>query len=261
MISVCIATHNGEAYLEQQLASILCQLGEDDEVVISDDGSTDKTLSIIEGFEDARLKVHHFAQPRKTKHVHEYVCRNFENALKYAQGDIIFLSDQDDIWLPHKVELCMEALKDHDLLLHEFSHINSSGIITRERHYNGSFRSKNYLLRTGMHYGCAMAFRRCVLDYALPFPRHLLLHDYWLGILAETLGRFVFVDKPLILYRVSGQNTSVTKNSLLFKVQYRIRTICCVLFRVLVFKLGIHHSLANASNNRLRTTVQTSSQN
>ena len=241
MISVCVATHNGEKYIKQQLESILSQLSQDDEVVISDDGSTDDTLSIINEINDSRIIVYQYQQPSKTKHSHEYVCRNFENALKHAKGDYIFLSDQDDIWMPNKVEVCMKDLKDHDMVLHEFMHIDENENVIKPLHYNGTFRPHNYLLRVGKHYGCAMAFRRSVLDYALPFPKHLLLHDYWIGILAETIGNFYYEKQPLIKYRIHQQNTSGNHNPLWFMVYYRVNTMFMVLYRVLKCKLGFHH--------------------
>ena len=238
MISVCVATHNGEKYIKQQLESILSQLSQDDEVVISDDGSTDDTLSIINEINDSRIIVYQYQQPSKTKHSHEYVCRNFENALKHAKGDYIFLSDQDDEWMPNKVEVCMKDLEDHDMVLHEFMHIDENENVIKPLHYNGTFRPHNYLLRVGKHYGCAMAFRRSVLDYALPFPKHLLLHDYWIGILAEILGNFYYEVQPLLRYRIHLQNTSQTKNSLSFKLSYRMRTMYNVLKRVMCYKLN-----------------------
>lgn len=238
MISVCIATHNGERYIKEQLESILAQLGQGDEVVVSDDGSTDGTLSVINKMNDSRIKVYHYKQPLTTKHPHEYVCRNFENALNHAQGDYIFLSDQDDEWLPNKVAICMKALESHDLVLHDFSHMDENGNITKALHYNGTFRPKNFFLRAGKHYGCAMAFKRNVLDYVLPFPKHLLLHDYWIGILAEILGDFYYIDQPLIRYRIHLQNTSQTKNPLSFKLAYRFKTMYNVVKRVLWYKIN-----------------------
>lgn len=237
MISVCIATHNGERYIKQQLDSILSQLGQSDEVVISDDGSTDGTLSVINKMNDSRIKIYHYRQPSKTKHPHEYVCRNFENALKHTNGDYIFLSDQDDIWMPNKVEVCMKDLETNDLVLHDFMHIDESGNVIKSLHYNGRFRPKNYLMRRGIHFGCAMAFRKGVLDYVLPFPKHLLLHDYWIGIMAESLGRFYFEETPLLKYRIHQQNTSKTHNTLGFKISYRMKSFFNVIKRILAHKL------------------------
>lgn len=251
MISVCVATHNGERYIKQQLESILCQIGQEDEVVVSDDGSTDKTLAVIDGFKDSRIKVRLFSQPSSSSHPHEYVCRNFENALKHAQGDYIFLSDQDDEWLPNKVEVCMKDLENHDLVLHDFMHIDENDSITQDLHYDGAFRRNNYFLRAGKHFGCAMAFKRKVLDYALPFPSHLLLHDYWIGILAETLGSFYYEKRPLIRYRIHQKNTSGNHNPLCFMVYYRVVTFIWVLCRVIRYRLGLHHYLDNNEcNNR-----------
>ena len=237
MISVCIATHNGERYIETQLASILSQIGPDDEIVISDDGSTDRTLEIVNGLGDNRINVFNYIQPQATKHPHEYVCHNFQNALQNAQGDFIFLSDQDDEWMPDKVEVCMALLKDYDLVLHDFCHIDEQGNVIQQLHYDGGFRDRNFFMARGKHYGCAMAFRKEVLAYALPFPKHLLLHDFWIGLLAETLGSFHFEPTPLIRYRIHQQNTSETNNSLWFKLSYRFSTIWHLFIRIVKYKL------------------------
>ena len=237
MISVCIATHNGEKYIRVQLESILSQLGPNDEVIISDDGSTDGTISAIENFHDNRIVILKYKQPLVSKYPHEYVCRNFQNALMHVKGDYIFLSDQDDEWMPDKVKTCMEALQTNDLVLHEFMHIDENDNIVNALHYKGTFRPKNYFLRVGKHYGCAMAFRRSVLNYALPFPKHLVLHDYWIGILAETLGKFVFLEKPLIKYRVHLDNTSDNHNPIVHKILYRVKTFYYLLQRVLWYKI------------------------
>ena len=112
-----MATHNGEKFIKEQLDSILCQLSPEDEVVISDDGSTDSTLEIIEGYNDSRIKIYRMTHTRKGMKSHYYVTMNFENALRQAKGDYIFLCDQDDVWYPHKVERCFEVLKEYDMVL------------------------------------------------------------------------------------------------------------------------------------------------
>lgn len=104
MISVCVATYNGEMYIRQQLQSILCQLADSDEVIISDDGSTDGTLTVIREINDKRIRL--IDGPRR-----QSPTLNFENALRQAKGDHIFLSDQDDVWKPEKVAVCMKWLK------------------------------------------------------------------------------------------------------------------------------------------------------
>ena len=108
-ISVCMATFNGEPYILQQLISILSQLGEEDELIISDNGSSDKTLSIIESLNDPRIKIFNYK--------YLSISGNFENAIKNANGDLIFLSDQDDIWMDGKVESFRNALKCASVVL------------------------------------------------------------------------------------------------------------------------------------------------
>ena len=110
MISVCLATYNGERFIQRQLETIIEQLGEDDEIIISDDGSTDDTLRIIEGLHSPLIHVY------INNGEHGYTP-NFENALRYAHGEYIFLSDQDDVWLPRKLEICMNALKTCDFVV------------------------------------------------------------------------------------------------------------------------------------------------
>ena len=98
MISVCMATHNGGKYIKEQIDSILVQISNEDELIISDDSSTDDTVEIIKKIKDKRIKLfenNKFFSPNL----------NFENALLHSKGDIIFLSDQDDIWKKDKVKI------------------------------------------------------------------------------------------------------------------------------------------------------------
>ena len=110
MISVCIATYNGDSFIRRQLETILPQLSPDDEIIISDDGSTDKTLSIIQALSSPLIKVY------QNTGIHGYTP-NFENALRMAKGDYIFLCDQDDVWLPNKVAICMKLLQTYDMVI------------------------------------------------------------------------------------------------------------------------------------------------
>lgn len=236
MISVCIATHNGEKYIREQLDSILCQLSPYDEVVISDDGSVDSTLDIISSYKDSRIHIHRMTHTRKGMKSHYYVTMNFENALKCAKGEYIFLSDQDDVWLPNKVKICMDALLKYDIVLHNLECVDGYLQPLHRNIYNetNTFRSKNFLLLRGKHYGCALAFKRTLLKYILPFPKNLVLHDFWVGIIGESFGKLCYIDNSLALYRIHDTNTSgksQNSNSLLYKILYRLYIISHIILR------------------------------
>lgn len=229
MISVCIATYNGKAFLRQQLDSILAQLGQDDEVVISDDCSTDQTLEIIDSYGDARIRVlRHDPSSVTTTFPIDRPTHNFEHALQHAKGDIIFLADQDDVWLPDKVRRMTEALCDADLAMHDCkivderldpiapSYFSMVGVSTNAWH--------NAMKCTLL--GCCMAMRRCVVEAALPFPKTQVGHDLWLGMVADRKFRFTLVSEPLLLYRKHGRSMTTagkkSKYGLWFKLSYRI---------------------------------------
>lgn len=202
-ISVCIATFNGEQYISEQIHSILCQLRDQDEIIISDDSSSDKTVRILREINDPRIVIlenNTFFSP----------VYNFENALIHASGDIIFLADQDDLWKSDKVTIVLEYLKDADVVLSDCEIINQKG----ERLYPSFFEYNdsrsgfvNNLLKNS-YIGCCMAFNRTVLDKALPFPREIAMHDWWIGLIGEACGKTVFLPKPLIAYRRHGENLS-----------------------------------------------------
>lgn len=196
MNSICIATYNGERFIEQQLRSILSQIAEDDEVIISDDGSKDKTIEIIRAIGDPRIRIYHSKA--------HYFRENFANALRKAKGKIIFLSDQDDVWLHGKYECCVTELQTVNLVC-----TNAKETDEKLNIYNDDFFSvyhsgkgimKNSLNNT--YYGACMAFRRELLDDALPFPpTREIGHDVWLGLVAEMVGTVRFIDTPYLLYR------------------------------------------------------------
>ncbi|EGF56173.1 glycosyltransferase, group 2 family protein [Bacteroides fluxus YIT 12057] len=128
MISVCIATYNGEKFIKEQLDSILHQLSDEDEIIISDDSSTDATLDIIKKYLDKRIVI------IDNQKFHSPVY-NFENAIKQAKGDYIFLADQDDVWLPHKIDSLLPHLVENDLVLSNAKVVDASLNMVKERFY------------------------------------------------------------------------------------------------------------------------------
>ena len=197
MISVCVATYNGEKFIREQIDSILCQLSSDDEIIVSDDGSTDGTIVIINCIGDKRIRI--IEGPRK--HSPTF---NFENALKEAKGDYIFLADQDDVWKTNKVEVCMKWLQKYDCVVSDAEVTDSNlnplypslyAIMqVRQGHIYNTVWKNGYT-------GCCMAFRRNILEVSLPFPKDIPMHDIWIGNVAAYKYNVKFIPDKLILFR------------------------------------------------------------
>lgn len=228
MISVCIATYNGGKYIKEQLDSILSQLSADDEVVVSDDASNDDTLQVIESLGDKRIKIYHHDKC-EAKFSIDYATKNFENAIMHANGDVIFLSDQDDVWLDGKVKAMINALSNADIVMSD-CYIADVNLTPVCQYYKSEFRkfkpSISYNFIKPSFLGSCMAFRRGVTDKALPFPPYGVGHDLWLGLVGLRHFRFKFLPQPLMLYRRHDNTVTdggkVNHTSFLFKVKYRL---------------------------------------
>lgn len=235
MISVCMTTYNGEKYLKQQIESILYQLQEGDELIISDDGSTDNTINIIESFQsDKIILLNHKSEGR--------IYKNFENSIINSKNEFILLSDQDDIWLENKLSYFKNALFDYDLVISNCSIINESNNIILPYFYTKySTFQKSFLgnLYKNSYLGCCMGFRRNILNIILPFPRGIANHDWWIGLICKfSKKKILYIDKPLLLYRKHNNNNSCTheesKYSLYQKLLWRIIIIIQILKRRLL---------------------------
>ncbi|WP_294304072.1 glycosyltransferase family 2 protein [uncultured Chryseobacterium sp.] len=241
-ISICIATYNGEKFISEQIDSILKQIKNHDEIIISDDGSIDKTLEIVESFNDKRIRIIHNRGEKG-------YTPNFQNALKQASGDIIFISDQDDVWLPGKYNAVIEDLKNYDLVVTNSKVTDEILNVTNESFFNiynsGTGLFKNLICST--YYGCCMAFNRKVLTYAMPFPRNTEVSvDLWIGLVGEAVGKVKFIREPYLLYRRTGNNVtqlgslmSRSTRPLHMKIYKRLITLFFVLNLTIKYKLGI----------------------
>lgn len=235
-----MATYNGERFIKEQIDSILCQLSPDDELIISDDGSTDRTLEIIASYNDTRIKVFHhksFSSRFYKNSKLPTVSFNFENALKHAKGDYIFLSDQDDIWLPNKVKKCLLTLRKCNCVLSNFSVIDDFGNIKQGQFYKQNPLKKSIFqnLLFPHFIGCCICFDKSILQKILPFPKTTLSHDFWIGLVSMKFGELSFFEASLILHRVGGFNTSTacrqSQNSFLMKIKYRFYALFALIRR------------------------------
>lgn len=206
MISVCLATYNGGDMLKVQLESIVDQLSDNDEIVISEDGDLGKTRALVDEIPFHNIKVIEGARAGNAIY-------NFEKSLHHSSGDIIFLADQDDKWLPGKVECMVKALQDADCVCSDCIVTDGGFNVISDSFYSvvGMKPGKYFnLLHRNCYLGCCMAFRRVVLKKALPFPKNLPMHDIWIGNVAAFFYRMKFINEKLILFRRHGHNSSST---------------------------------------------------
>ena len=205
-ISVCLATYNGSKFLSEQIDSILIQLGPNDELIISDDNSTDSTVEIINEITDPRIKL--YSNNKKG------IQFNFENAITKASGDIIFLADQDDIWKKKKIQKTLLSFQDPDVVavVSNCDIIGSSGEIVLENFFKKNNTQSGYLnniINNGFM-GCCMAFKATLKNIILPFPSYIPMHDSYIGLIATLKGIVIFEKESLILHRKHGLNNSST---------------------------------------------------
>lgn len=219
MISVCIATYNGERFVREQIDSVLCQLSSGDEIIVSDDGSTDETLALINGIGDKRIRI--IEGPRK----HSPIL-NFENALKEAKGEYVFLADQDDVWKPNKVEVCMKWLQKYDCVVSDAevtdSSLNQLYPSLYEVMHMKEGRIYNTIWKNG-YTGCCMAFMRNVLEASLPFPKDIPMHDIWIGNVAAYKYSVKFIPDKLILFRRHNDTVSCNGKGSKYSIWQQIR--------------------------------------
>jgi glycosyltransferase involved in cell wall biosynthesis len=223
---VCLATFNGERFVREQVDSILPQLGPADELVISDDGSSDGTLRILKSYSDRRVVVE---TGENVGHV-----GNFERALARCSGDIIFLCDQDDVWSEEKVATVLKIFLENPraaMVHHGYQTIDSCGRrVGQTTTWKPGFRAGLRLLTEELVrpriFGSCLALRAFCLPLLLPFPKSAYAHDHWAGIVGALTGGVVFVNEPLTLRRIHESNVTPRHGLGPWKrVRYRVKFV------------------------------------
>lgn len=229
-VSVAMAVYNGETYLKEQMDSILSQLGAEDEVIISLDPSTDGTIDIIKDYclKDFRVRL--------CRGSGNGVIKNFENAIKHCRNEIIFLADQDDVWKSDKVEKVLRAFKNPEVMvvLHDSEVVDEKLNVLQPSFFDIK-QCKPGIIRNiikNSYIGCCMAFRRKCVKYFLPFPDKLPMHDQWIGLCCEVLGKACFINEPLLMYRRHGENLSGMNHASVFQMlNWRIEIVLALCLR------------------------------
>ncbi len=226
-VSVALAAYNGEMYIKDQIDSILCQLNSKDELVISLDPSTDQTREIIEKIqkEDSRVKL--------IEGPGQGLIKNFENAIGHTRNEIIFLSDQDDIWKSDKINCVLEVMKDENILctLHDAQVVDQDLSCIQLSVFGSTHPSLSFLKNSvkNSFMGCCMAFRKQLKKEILPFPEKIPMHDQWIGLIALKKGKVTIINRTLIDYRRHGNNESKMEHSSIAQmIRWRIDLFCAL---------------------------------
>jgi len=237
-VSVVMAVHNGRRFLGEQIASVLTELNPEDELLVVDDASSDNSGAWLRGLGDDRVSVH----------VNEHnlgVIASFEKGLSLASKEIVFLCDQDDVWLPGKRAAFLSAFESTPgvlVVISDAQLINADGLVTAPSFMamRGGFRAG--LLSTlfrNRYLGCAMAFRRELLAAALPIPRAVPMHDMWLGVLGVALGQVQFLPRPWLQYRRHGGNVSPARRQGWLKMlRWRLALLLAVVGRLVALRFS-----------------------
>lgn len=226
-VSVCVATYNGAAYVEEQIVSILDQIGPDDEVIVVDDCSRDDTVARVRALGDGRVRV-------IENRINAGYARRFEDALRAASGQHIFLADQDDVWAVGRVAAMQRALADHLVVAGNLDRLGDGASVRPRGAFGGWALQEGQerqrirmILRLAAsqapYYGSAMALHRSLLAVALPFPASAReLHDGWLALLGLLSGSMGHVEKVVVHRRVHESNATGSPRGLRAIVAGRI---------------------------------------
>ena len=211
MISIAMCSYNGEKYIKEQIDSILNQTYTDFELVITDDGSSDKTIDIIHEYQkiDSRIKLYENEENLG-------FVKNFEKAISLCSGDYIALADQDDFWKRNKLEVFSKEIGENvmiysdAILMDENSKLIKGGkeLIRPENNLVSGHNNKAFLL-TNCVSGNTIMFKKELVEHILPIPEDISFHDIWIAFIASSLGSITFTDKSMTYYRrYSDQITS-----------------------------------------------------
>lgn len=206
-----MAAYNGAAHIQEQLDSILAELASGDEVIVVDDGSTDGTREVLASLTDPRVRI--VFNEKNLGYV-----RNFEKALSLSSGDVVMLSDQDDVWIPGRVEKLLAGLAHADAAVGNCEHFGGTPGFFQRLRVGPRFNNRHarnllgILVGYRLHWGSAMAVSRSLLEDALPFPSVMTeSHDQWLAMVANVRRSINYLSASTVRHRLHDDNLTPKK--------------------------------------------------
>lgn len=224
-ISIAMATYSGAQYLQEQLDSFLSQTRKPDELVVCDDSSTDATLEMLEEFrQQAPFAVHIYSNESNLGHT-----RNFERALSLCSGDLIFLSDQDDVWDARKISVALDCFVKNpgiDVVINDAHYtdekLNRSGVTVLQKVLSVGGRKNNHIA------GACTALTKRFRDFILPFPKdNCPQHDIYIHRWANMIGNKLVLDIPLQVWRIHDYNATTNNEMNQYEIISLLRRYMC----------------------------------
>lgn len=219
LVQILLATYNGEKYLEDLINSLLNQTYKNISILAHDDGSEDGTLDILRRYRDM--------YPDKIVILEDGIRTggavwNFEHLLSNSTSDYIMFADQDDVWLPEKVEITLNEMLSleekfgfstpilvyTDVIVVDENLNKLSDSLWKYIKVDGSIISLGRALETSLGLGLTMMINKSLKEISLPFPSNTLIHDMWLSMVAVCFGRVKYIDRPTALYRQHSSNVA-----------------------------------------------------
>lgn len=206
-ISIAMATYNGERYLREQLDSLYTQTRVPDEVVVCDDRSNDATRAILEEY-NKRYGLRYYINE-----VNLGVNKNFERAIRLCTGDYIAICDQDDVWMPQKIEVSLKKIIEIEegkpaCVSSQNLGVDKNLVVINKKHkiYQDSQGYKATLLQDGVSQGCSLMINKELIGNLKSFPQKGFLYDAYIGLAAACIGNKYNLAEPLMYYRHHESN-------------------------------------------------------
>lgn len=217
-VAILMSTYNGEKYIQGQLDSIVNQTYIDWRLYIRDDGSSDRTKDIIKknALKDERII---FINANYSKNIG--VVKSFFSLLEFAKANYYMFCDQDDIWLPNKIECTVQQANVQDMNIPLLVHTNMTtfsdnlGIINRRFYGNSSIDNLNRMVSSNSVTGCTMLINNSMKSLIINDANsNIIMHDWWIGLCAASIGHIVYIESPTIMYRLHNDNLVGTDTNL-----------------------------------------------
>jgi glycosyltransferase involved in cell wall biosynthesis len=203
LVSIAMGTYNGEPFIAKQIKSILHQTYNNIELIIVDDGSSDRTCEIVKSFQNLDIRIKLYQNEANLG-----FNKNFEKAIRLCSGAYIAISDQDDIWLENKIERLLVSLEDNLMVYANSAHIdeqdNLLGTYLLDPNHINYNDYKNILLANFVT-GHTILFRTEALDNLLPIPQYSF-YDWWFGFIMLYEGKLAYCNEVLTYYRIHNQS-------------------------------------------------------